>query len=185
MAVDLPLHLFKPSQDQRIGVSFIKDEDEAEGFGWSAPKIGALVRALHPYGIATNAGLRVGDRVLTINGEAVNTSLAAAAALRDAEGNVAITVRRPPADAMAAADQEDGLSRRLREMDGLGLGGLASPRHQSVGGGIRYPTGNSPDRRAADGGGDGRPPKMPRLRSARRRSSARARSRRGRSTSAS
>ena len=56
---DITLRLVKPTQEQRIGVSFIRDEDEAEGLGWTAPKFGALVRALHPYGLATNAGLRV------------------------------------------------------------------------------------------------------------------------------
>jgi len=85
----------------RVGISFERDPETS-----TEREAGALVRALHPFGIAATAGLEVGDRVLKIGGEHVYTSLAAAAAMRDGHGLVSLVVVRPSKNRFAADDRE-------------------------------------------------------------------------------
>ena len=94
------------------GVSFEQDEEGAN----TERAFGAKVRALHPYGLATRAGLQVGDLVLTINGRGVNTSLLAAGALRDAIGDVWLGVYRPT-EAVPQHVEERDIGLRLDERD--------------------------------------------------------------------
>ena len=87
----IAIKMHKPDVNQRIGVSFEKDDERALDRPW----VGASVRALHPYGIAVNAGLREGDTVLSVDGTTVNSSLVAAKMLREAEVSAAVA-RGPP-----------------------------------------------------------------------------------------
>ena len=87
----LGIKLHKVSKELRIGISFQKDEERT----LPPDTAGAVVSGLHPYGIATQAGLAVDDVVLSINGRPMYTSLAAAAALRDSEGDIWMSVHRP------------------------------------------------------------------------------------------
>ena len=73
----------------RVGVSFTPDDDLLPD------AIGATVSGLHPYGIATKAGLRAGDIVLTINGRPPCSSLDAAQMLRTGTGDVWLAIARP------------------------------------------------------------------------------------------
>ena len=86
----IAIKMHKPDVNQRIGVSFEKDDERALDRPW----VGASVRALHPYGIAVNAGLREGDTVLSVDGTTVNSSLVAAKMLREAEGDIWLSVLR-------------------------------------------------------------------------------------------
>ena len=86
MLEELAVKIHKVEAGQRIGISF----ENADSF--AGP--GALVRAIHPYGLATQAGLLVGDVVLSINGVAVSSPLMAAAALRDASGDIWVKAMR-------------------------------------------------------------------------------------------
>ena len=59
----------KSDRHQAIGISFDEAQGEPSAVGVE-PTAGARVCAVHPYGVATRAGLRVGDVVVSINGVA-------------------------------------------------------------------------------------------------------------------
>lgn len=84
----LRLVIVKQATDQRVGVSFVaEDEDEAE--------YGALVSRIGREGIAEAAGLLEGDRVLSINNETVTSAFDAAATIRSSLGDIDVVVERP------------------------------------------------------------------------------------------
>jgi len=96
----LGIKLHKAEQTIRIGISFEKEDD------YLGP--GALVRAIHPYGLATQAGLRIDDIVLSINGKVIHSPLVAAATLRESEGDIWLSVQRPSRQPSARRSPEDG-----------------------------------------------------------------------------
>ena len=95
----LTIKLAKSDPTVRIGISFERNDAAAT----AAPQR-AIVKALHPGGLAAAAGVTPGDEVTTINGVEIGGSLQAAAMLREAAGVVALRVRRPtaPPDVVSA-----------------------------------------------------------------------------------
>ena len=94
------IKLHKERLDQRIGVTFENDVDSNgkrrekadPGFGFG---FGAIVAGLHPYGIAVQSGLSIGDVVLSVNDTPIHSSLVCASQLREVEGDIWLTVHRP------------------------------------------------------------------------------------------
>ena len=93
----LTIKLAKSDPTVRIGISFERNDAAAT----AAPQR-AIVKALHPGGLAAAAGVTPGDEVTTINGVEIGGSLQAAAMLREAAGVVALRVRRPTSSAPSA-----------------------------------------------------------------------------------
>ena len=95
----LTIKLAKSDPTVRIGISFERNDAAAT----AAPQR-AIVKALHPGGLAAAAGVTPGDEVTMINGVEIGGSLQAAAMLREAAGVVALRVRRPtaPPDVVSA-----------------------------------------------------------------------------------
>ena len=118
--IGVKIHKADPSI--RIGISFEKEEY------W--PHEGALVRDIHPYGLATQAGLKVGDVVLSINRVKIDAPLVAASILRDSEGDIWLTVMRRdmPCFDEAIDGDDDGLhASPLREMRHCSTGSCSVP----------------------------------------------------------
>lgn len=80
------IHLHKGGPNVRVGVSFAPDRGDASGE--------ARVTALHPDGHAILSGLLRGDRLVSINGTALQTSLEAARFLRESSGDLWLCVER-------------------------------------------------------------------------------------------
>lgn len=124
----LGIKLHKAEQTIRIGISFEKEDD------YLGP--GALVRAIHPYGLATQAGLRIDDIVLSINGKVIHSPLVAAATLRESEGDIWLSVQRPSRQPSARRSPEDGPeSMRDLGMPSLHVDRAARWQQQHHGGG--------------------------------------------------
>lgn len=128
--------IFKTSHEVRVGISFQKDSAPMYvGEGTVAHREGVLppvVRAVHPTGLAAQAGLCVGDMVTWINGIEAVSNLDAAAMLRDAVGDVEIRyipraqLLGPPAVEAEPADAHERPA--VAPLDLGSVGEAATPR---------------------------------------------------------
>ena len=81
------VHLRKRFADERLGISFAPMDCGNDAV--------VHVTALHPLGEAFAAGMRLTDRVLSINGEPVKSALDAARSLREVVGDLCLCIERP------------------------------------------------------------------------------------------
>uniref|UniRef100_A0A7S4M9X4 PDZ domain-containing protein n=1 Tax=Prymnesium polylepis TaxID=72548 RepID=A0A7S4M9X4_9EUKA len=86
--------LRKAHAHDRVGVSFAPEPIHDTGSAVEPP----TVTALHPNGQAAAAGLRLGDRVISINGRPLTSALQAAEALRESVGTLHLGVERSTTD---------------------------------------------------------------------------------------
>mmetsp|Transcript_42235 Transcript_42235/g.105202 ORF Transcript_42235/g.105202 Transcript_42235/m.105202 type:complete len:469 (-) Transcript_42235:458-1864(-) len=82
------VHLKKESPHDRLGLSFAPDTADA-------PARVVQITAIQPNGKAMDAGLLLGDIVLSINGKPPQSSLEAAKLLRDSCGDIWLCIERP------------------------------------------------------------------------------------------
>ena len=96
---DITVH--KASQSVRVGITFESDEEAVRSGRSPRP----WVKALHPYGLAASNGLEIGDEIVSINGERVNSPLIAAQMLREGQGDICLGVRRGPPPSRAPSER--------------------------------------------------------------------------------
>ena len=95
----LTVRLDKASQAQKIGVVITC------GGEWDSP---LHVSKLRPNSLAANCGLlRLGDRLLAVNGEEVDHPVTATDMMRTAPGRLELVVKRSPPDASSDLKRED------------------------------------------------------------------------------
>jgi len=100
VATTTVVHLHKGEPTDRLGLSFAPDEDVPKGM--------IVIKALNPQGAASQSGLLLEDRVLSINGAPLSSSLEAAKMLRDSTGDIWMAVERGlgAPEAQGGADEE-------------------------------------------------------------------------------
>ena len=107
------MHLYKESEDERLGIRFVRDDDGFDRDMWGRDDaVTPIVAALDPKGEAARAGIEIDDMVLSINGQTGLSNTEAAAMLRDLMGNIVIVLRKTiwlgqQAHMGGAAAQED------------------------------------------------------------------------------
>mmetsp|Transcript_16462 Transcript_16462/g.24020 ORF Transcript_16462/g.24020 Transcript_16462/m.24020 type:complete len:515 (+) Transcript_16462:14-1558(+) len=107
----------KPSQDSKVGISFIaKDE-------------GVHVSSIVPGGIADNAGIKTGDRIIFINGHPAGNLSAhqAASLLRKGDGKIEIIAENPD------VNLDDGTLEEVASAASLDSGKIASTMSDGLG----------------------------------------------------
>ena len=89
------VHLYKESEDERLGIRFVRDDDGFDRDMWGRDDaVTPIVAALDPKGEAARAGIEIDDMVLSINGQTGLSNTEAAAMLRDLSGNIVIVLRK-------------------------------------------------------------------------------------------
>ena len=92
--VSTNLHVFKTTQDDKLGVSFFADEPEVR------------VRLVHKGSLAASCGLQADDVITSINGVPCCDALDAARSLRNATGEVLLAVERQLTCSVPEEDDE-------------------------------------------------------------------------------
>lgn len=89
------VRLYKASEDERLGIRFVRDDDGFDREMWGRnDAVTPIVAALDPKGEAARAGIEIDDMVLSINGQTGLSNTEAAAMLRDLSGTIVLVMRR-------------------------------------------------------------------------------------------